>query len=249
MKGSAVTDWDNCQRELGIHFNDVSLLEQAFVHSSYLNENPDFSLPNNERLEFLGDAVLDFIVAENLYVEFPELPEGDLTKTRAFLVCRETLAKVASLLKVGDWLLLGQGEETTGGRTRQSNLANTMEALIGAICLDQGLEKAREFILKQTKPLKERIRAGKIKPNYKKLLQEFTQKKTQLMPTYYMVEAIGPDHDKQFTVEVMIGGEVLGRGMGKRKKDAEVEAARLAWEKLRCSHEQKGLRMERTKKS
>jgi len=197
----------------------------------------------------LGDAVLDFIVAENLHTGYPELAEGELTMIRAFLVCRESLNEVASSLKLGDWLLLGRGEEATGGRTRQSNLANAMEAVIGAIYLDQGLDISKKFVLRQLEPFLERIRAGGINPNYKALLQEFIQKQTQLTPNYHVTEAIGPDHDKQFTVEVVIEREVLGRGMGKSKKAAEVEAARIAWEKLSCSHGQKGLCMERTKES
>jgi len=206
------------------------------VHSSYLNENSDFPLPSNERLEFLGDAVLGFIVAESLHMEFPELPEGHLTMIRAFLVCRESLNEVASSLKLGDWLLLGRGEEATGGRMRQSNLANAMEALIGAIYLDQGLDVAKEFVLRQLKPLLERTRAGAISPNYKALLQESLQKQTQLTPNYRVAEVSGPDHDPQFSVEVVIEGDVLARGTGKSRKAAEVEAARIAWEKLRCSH-------------
>jgi ribonuclease-3 len=216
-----------------MHFNNESLLKQAFVHRSYLNENPNFALPSNERLEFLGDAILNFITAEQLYSEFPKLPEGELTKIRASLVCRETLAEVASSLKLGDWLLLGQGEEASGGKEKQSNLANAMEALIGAICLDQGLPKAREFILKQLKPFLERIKHGEISPNYKALLQEFIQSEKHPTPTYRLIEAIGPDHDRQFTVEVLIEGKILGRGTGKSKKIAEMEAAKLAWEKLR----------------
>jgi ribonuclease-3 len=231
-----MTDWDSCQRTLKVRFNDLSLLEQAFVHSSYLNENSDFSLPSNERLEFLGDAVLGFIVAESLHMEFPELPEGHLTMIRAFLVCRESLNEVASSLKLGDWLLLGRGEEATGGRMRQSNLANAMEALIGAIYLDQGLDVAKEFVLSQLKPLLERTRAGAISPNYKALLQESLQKQTQLTPNYRVAEVSGPDHDPQFSVEVVIEGDVLARGTGKSRKAAEVEAARIAWEKLRCSY-------------
>jgi len=206
------------------------------VHSSYLNENSDFPLPSNERLEFLGDAVLGFIVAESLHMEFPELPEGHLTMIRAFLVCRESLNEVASSLKLGDWLLLGRGEEATGGRMRQSNLANAMEALIGAIYLDQGLDVAKEFVLRQLKPLLERTRAGAISPNYKALLQESLQKQTQLTPNYRVAEVSGPDHDPQFSVEVVIEGDVLARGTGKSRKAAEVEAARIAWEKLRCSY-------------
>lgn len=231
-----MTDWDSCQRALEIRFNDLSLLEQAFVHSSYLNENPDFPLPSNERLEFLGDAVLDFIVAENLHTQFPKLPEGHLSMIRAFLVCGESLSEVACSLKLGDWLLLGRGEEATGGRMRQSNLANAMEALIGAVYLDQGLDVTKAFVLRQLKAPMERTRAGEISPNYKALLQESIQKQTQLTPNYRVVEVNGPDHDRQFTVEVVIEGDVVGRGTGKSKKAAEVEAARIAWKKLRCSH-------------
>jgi len=230
-----MTNWDDCQRALDVSFNDRSLLEQAFTHSSYLNENPDFALPSNERLEFLGDAILDFIVAEKLYAEFPELPEGELTEIRAFLVCRETLAEIASSLKLGDWLLLGQGEEASGGRARQSNLGNATEALIGAIYLDQGLANAGEFILKQLKPFLERARHGEVSPNYKALLQEYIQSEKGSTPVYRLIQATGPDHDKQFTVEVLIEGEVLGRGMGKNKKAAEMEAAKSAWEKLKPS--------------
>jgi ribonuclease-3 len=245
---ATVNDWDSCQTDLGVHFNDVSLLQQALVHRSYLNENPDCPLPDNERLEFLGDAVLNLIVAENLYTDFPKLAEGDLTMIRAFLVCRQSLEGIASTLGLGHWLLLGRGEEATGGRTRQSNLADAVEALIGAIYLDQGLAVTKEFVLKQVEPFVQKIRARGISPNYKALLQEFIQKQTQVTPSYHVTEATGPDHDRQFTVEVVIEREVLGSGVGKSKKAAEVEAARIAWEKLRCSHGQEGLRVERTEK-
>jgi len=231
-----MVNWDACQEALGIFFNDQSLLKQAFVHRSYLNENHSPTLPSNERLEFLGDAILDFIVTDQLYSEFPDLPEGELTTIRASLVCRQTLAKVAFSLKLGDWLLLGQGEKVSGGRKRQSNLANTTEALIGAIYLDQGLCQVKEFILSQLKPFLEKIKHGGISPNYKALLQEFVQKEKTSPPAYQLVEAIGPDHDKQFTIEVVIEDNVLGRGTGKNKQAAEIEAARSAWEKLRCSH-------------
>jgi ribonuclease-3 len=231
-----MNDWNDCQRNLGVSFKSESLLKQAFVHSSYLNENPSFALPSNERLEFLGDAILGLIAAEKLYREFPELPEGELTTIRASLVCRETLAKLASLLKLGEYLLLGQGEEASGGRTRQSNMANALEALIGAIYLDRGLAKTREFVLRQLEPALETIRAGKMTPNYKALLQEFIQGEKKSPPIYHLVESSGPDHDKQFTVEVLIESDVLGQGRGKSKKAAEVEAARSAWRKLRCSH-------------
>lgn len=208
----------------------------AFVHSSYLNENPGLAGYSNERLEFLGDAILNFIVAEKLYKEFPELPEGNLTEIRASLVCRDTLAEIASSLKLGDWLLLGQGEEASGGRERPSNLANAMEALIGAIYLGQGLARARRFIFRQLKPRLDKIKAGKRIPNYKALVQECIQGQGKPTPVYRLVETAGPDHKKQFTVEILVEGKVVGNGTGKSKKAAENQAARAAWGKLRSSH-------------
>jgi len=231
-----MVDWNHCQKDLGISFRQESLLEQAFVHSSYSNENPDFEYPSNERLEFLGDAVLNFIVTEKLYEEFPKLPEGELTEIRASLVCRDTLADLASSLKLGDWLLLGRGEETNAGRTKTSNLANAMEALIGALYLDQGIVKARRFVLRQLKPKLEKIKAGRTPPNYKALVQELIQGQKKPTPVYRLVETAGPDHSKQFTAEILVEGEALGRGIGKSKKIAESQAARAAWEKLRCNH-------------
>jgi ribonuclease-3 len=229
-------DWNDCQKNLGISFRQESLLEEAFVHSSYPNENPDFARPSNERLEFLGDAVLNFIVAEKLYKEFPKLPEGELTEIRASLVCRGTLAELASSLKLGEWLLLGRGEEANEGRTKASNLANAMEALIGALYLDQGLARVRRFILRQLKPELGKVKAGKTTPNYKALVQELIQGQKRPTPVYRLVEATGPDHSKQFTAEILVEGEALGKGKGRSKKVAESQAARAAWEKLRCSH-------------
>lgn len=231
-----MVDWNECQKHLGISFRQESLLEMAFVHPSYLNENPGFAGSSNERLEFLGDAILNFIVAEKLYEEFPELSEGNLTEIRASLVCRDTLAEIAFSLKLGDWLLLGQGEEANGGRTRPSNLANAMEALIGVVYLEQGLARARRFIFRQLKPRLDKIKAGKRTPNYKALVQELVQGQKRPTPVYRLVETAGPDHSKQFTVEILVEGEVVGNGTGKSKKAAENQAARAAWEKLRCSH-------------
>jgi len=231
-----MTDWNYCQKSLGISFHQESLLEQAFVHLSYLNENPDFAQPSNERLEFLGDAILNFIVTEKLYEEFPKLPEGELTELRASLVCRDTLADLASSLKLGDWLLLGRGEEANGGRAKTSNLANAMEALIGALYLDQGLAKARRFILRQLKTELEKIKVGKTTPNYKALVQELIQGQKKPTPVYRLVEATGPDHNKQFTAEILVEGEALGSGTGRSKKVAESQAAKAAWKKLRCNH-------------
>jgi len=221
----------------GLSFSENSLLEQAFVHRSYLNENPLFDRPSNERLEFLGDALLSFIVAEKLYEEFPDLPEGALTEIRASLVCRDTLAELASSLGLGDRLLLGHGEELNGGRSKPSNLANAMEALIGALYLEQGLDATRRFVLEQLAPNLERTKAGQMVPNYKALLQEFVQGQGRPTPVYRLVETSGPDHDRQFVAEILVEGEALGTGEGKSRKAAENQAARAAWARLRCNHE------------
>ena len=231
-----MVDSSDCQKDIGISFSQESLLGQAFVHSSYSNENPDFAWPSNERLEFLGDAILNLIVTEGLYKRFPTLPEGELTEIRASLVCRDTLAELASSLKLGDWLLLGRGEEANSGRAKTSNLANAMEALVGALYLDQGLAKARRFVLRQLKPELEKIRSGKTIPNYKALVQELIQGQKRPTPVYRLVEVTGPDHNRQFTLEILVDGEVLGRGTGRNKKVAESQAAKAAWENLRCSH-------------
>jgi len=231
-----MVDWNDCQKHLGISFRQESLLELAFVHPSYLNENPGFAGSSNERLEFLGDAILNFIVAEKLYEEFPKLREGELTEIRASLVCRDTLAEIGFSLQLGDWLLLGQGEEANGGRAKVSNLANAMEALIGALYLEQGLARARRFIFRQLKPRLDKIEAGKRIPNYKALVQELVQGQKKPTPVYRLVETAGPDHSKQFTVEILVEGKVVGNGTGKSKKAAENQAARAAWRKLRCSH-------------
>ncbi|MGQ9546392.1 MAG: ribonuclease III [Dehalococcoidia bacterium] len=229
-------DWKECQKSLGVYFRQKSLLERAFVHSSYLNENPGFSESSNERLEFLGDAVLNFVVAEKLYEDFPQLFEGELTEIRASLVCRDALTQLASSLELGRWLLLGRGEEATGGRAKASNLANAMEALVGALYLDQGLAKTRKFIIKLLRPELEKVEAGKKTANYKALVQELIQGQKKTTPVYRLVEAIGPDHSKQFTAEILVEGEVLGKGIGASKKAAESQAAKAAWEKLRYSY-------------
>lgn len=227
-----MVDWQDLQQAFEVFFRDISLLQQAFVHSSYINENQGFHLPDNERLEFLGDALLSFVVTEKLYHEFPHLSEGELTEIRISLIRQETLAELALALKLGDYLLLGKGEEATGGRERQTNLADAFEALIGAIYLDQGIAAVSDFILSKLSKQLAKIGAEGIGRNYKALLQEFIQDKYKQLPTYRVVEASGPDHDKGFTVEVALGDRVLGTGSGKSKRAAEMEAARSAWEKL-----------------
>jgi ribonuclease-3 len=228
-----LVDWWALQQTIGIIFRDLSLLQQAFVHSSYINENPSLRLLDNERLEFLGDALLGFIVAEKLYHDFPDAGEGELTEIRIAFVRQETLAQLAVSLKLGDYLQLGKGEEATGGRERQTNLADAFESLVGAIFLDQGLDAARDFILSNFGGHFEKVRVEGIGRNYKALLQEFTQAKFKQLPIYRVVEASGPDHEKGFTVEVVLGDGILGAGSGKSKRAAEMEAARSAWENLK----------------
>ena len=227
-----MVDWQVLQQAIGVTFQDTSLLEQAFIHSSYTNENPGFHLPDNERLEFLGDALLSFIVAEKLYHGFPHFGEGELTEIRVSLVRQETLAGLAVELKLGDYLYLGRGEESGGGRQRQTNLADVFESLIGAIFLDQGLNAARDFVLHKLHRQLQEVGAKGVGRNYKALLQEFTQAKYKQLPSYRLVEVSGPDHDKDFVVEVVLGDRVFGTGSGKSKRAAEMEAARIAWEEL-----------------
>ena len=230
-----MAELNTLEKRIGITFKDTSLLKQVFIHSSYSNENPEYANMNNERLEFLGDSVLNFVISGKIYQEFPALPEGKLTEIRVSLIREETLAQMASDLELGTYMYLGKGEETTGGRGRQTNLADTFEALIGALFLDQGLSKTRDFILRQFDNQLSSIKDGSIAINYKSLLQEYTQAEYTMLPQYQLVKETGPDHDKNFTIRVMLGGQVLGTGNGKSKKAAEMEAARLACETLNIS--------------
>ncbi len=216
------------EANLSITFFDKSLLQRALTHRSYLNENPDSPLEDNERLEYLGDAVLDFITAEHLYHRFPEMDEGQLTSIRAALVREETLARFADSLYLGVYLQLGKGEEAAGGRERSPILCAAFEALIGALWLDQGLEPTKAFLRPLIEPAVEQILREELDKDPKSRLQELTQGQWQLTPRYRTVGERGPDHAKVFTVEVVVGGDVLGRGEGRSKQLAEQEAARTA---------------------
>jgi len=227
-----LTELASLSETLKISFHDLSLLEQAMVHSSYINENPGYAPFSNERLEFLGDAVLGFIVAEKLYQDYPGLAEGEMTKLRAVLVRRGTLVRIARSIKLGDYLYLGKGEEASGGRDKPANLAGALEAVIAAIFLDRDLTATRELVLKLFHAELQKVIERSTEVDYKSELQEFVQSRYHLTPSYRLIEAIGPDHDKKFIVEVMVGDMVLGRGMGKSKKIAEAEAARSALEQL-----------------
>jgi ribonuclease-3 len=227
-----VTDVKEFQNIIGVNFQNMSLLEQALVHSSYINENPEYTLGHNEKLEFLGDAVLGFYVAEKLYKDYPDTNEGQMTKFRAALVSRDALARVTKSIRLGDFLYLGRGEESSGGRHKKANLAGALEAVIAAVYLDRGENETRDFILRILDKEMKRIDRKDIIIDYKSRLQETIQSKYQTAPGYRLVSEKGPDHDKTFTVEVIVNETVLGRGTGKSQKEAETEAARFALENL-----------------
>ncbi|MGA9049632.1 MAG: ribonuclease III [Dehalococcoidia bacterium] len=227
-----MSDIHEIQSALGITFRNPSLLQQAFIHPSYVNENPGADTHDNQRMEFLGDALLNMIFAELLYREFPNLPEGKLTELRISMIRQEKLAEKSSALKLGGYMVLGKGEDSSGGRGRRNNLADTFEALVAAIFLDQGISKAREFVLSNFARDISSVKAGKPVLNYKALLQELMQAKFKTLPGYEIIEATGPDHDKVFCVSVSLGEVVLAIGSGKTRKVAESEAARIALEKL-----------------
>ena len=215
---------------IGYHFNNITLLQNALAHSSYANERWHDSLKSNERLEFLGDSILGMVVAEYLYRNFPDRPEGDLTRMRADMVCERSLAQVAERIDLGKHLLLGNGEETGGGRKRDSILADAVESVIAACFLDGGMESARNFIntfVLTNVPVKKLQNV-----DYKTALQELVQQKKNQVLSYALVGESGPDHDKHFLVQVSLNGNVVGSGEGKSKKRAEQDAARAAIEKL-----------------
>jgi ribonuclease-3 len=218
------------EKAIGYRFKNISLLQNALAHSSYANERWHNSLMSNERLEFLGDSILGMTVADNLYRNFPDRPEGELTRMRADMVCEKTLAAVANQIGLGQHLLLGHGEEQGGGRGRESILADAVEAIIAACYLDGGMECAaafiRSFILCHV-PVKQMQNR-----DYKTALQELVQRKKNQVLTYALIGESGPDHDKQFVVEVSLNGEKVGQGSGRSKKRAEQDAARAAMEKL-----------------
>ena len=213
---------EELENKLGYHFHDRRLLEHALCHSSYANERHWDRLQNNERLEFLGDAVLELATSEFLYQNYPTMPEGEATRTRASIVCEQTLALCARDLGLGEWLRLGKGEELTGGRDRDSITSDAMEALLGAIYLDGGFANAKEFVYNF---ILNDIEHKKLFYDSKNILQEQIQSETEEPIHYELVKEEGPDHNKRFTVNVVLGEKVLGSGSGRTKKAAEQEAA------------------------
>jgi ribonuclease-3 len=209
----------------GIQFKQISLLETALTHESFLNENPGTTVESNERLEFLGDSALNYIVGRYLYETLPDLPEGDLTVRRAEAVRKETLAEAGTRLGLGDLLIMGRGETASGGANRPSNMANGFEALVGAILLDRGIDAARDFVIKWLEPALQRLVSSHTPKDPKSHLQELLQAKGGNPPEYRLMNVEGPDNSPEFTVEVIVNGDAQGRGVAGRKIEAERIAA------------------------
>lgn len=217
------------EAKLGYTFRDISLLENALTHSSCANESRG-RLQSNERLEFLGDSILGMVVAEHLFRNHPDLPEGELTRTRAALVCEDSLVEVAQALGLGDYLKLGKGEEAGGGRTRPSIRADAVEAVLAAVYLDGGIGSARKIIQKYI--LSKEVAGWKASRDYKTSLQELVQRESGQVLKYRLAGESGPDHNKHFFVEVELNGTAVGSGEGRSKKEAEQMAAKAAIERL-----------------
>lgn len=229
MNGEALSSLED---ELGYHFKEICLLREALQHSSYVNEQPDPDLQNNERLEFLGDAVLDLVITHILMDEFPETREGDLSRMRATIVNELQLADVAQRLNLGGYLLLGKGEALSHGEEKSSILANALEAVIAAVYLDGGLQSVFNMIKKQFSHVISQVGEGLAAEDFKSRLQELVQVQFKTIPKYGVIAESGPDHDKTFQVRLNIGTFLTTQGTGKSKKGAEQEAARVALEKL-----------------
>lgn len=215
-------------KKIGYTFQNIALFHTAMTHSSYANEHRDKHLHHNERLEFLGDSVLGFVTADYLFNHFRDLPEGQLTKLRAAVVCEQTLYEVAKELGIDKEIKLGHGEENSGGRRRPSILADATEALLGAIYLDGGIEPARKFVLDFVPRKTEEARKGGVFKDYKTILQEIVQKNRQETLEYRLAKESGPDHDKKFTMELLLNSNVFAQGVGRSKKEAEQLAAKEA---------------------
>lgn len=227
-----MNDLLSLERGLGTKFKKIALLEMALTHRSYLNEHKEVKI-SNERLEFLGDAVLQFLSSHFLYGKFANLPEGELTNLRAALVCTPSLAEISRKLSVGGYLNLSRGEEDSGGRSREYILANAFEAILGAIFLDQGLEKAERFLETNLFPQIDQIYQSQSYKDDKSRFQELSQAKYNQTPEYKEIHAWGPDHDKRFLMGVYLSDKLFGQGQGLSKQKAEQEAARDALEKLK----------------
>ncbi len=218
--------YESLEASLGIHFENPDLLKLALTHRSYIYETAGEGLSSNERLEFLGDSILAFISADFLYRAFPDLNEGELSNLRVSLVREETLATFAGGIELGNFLLMGKGEQSSG--VSQRVLASAFEAVLGAIFLDQGIEAVQRFLMPRLEPLAHNIVSKKLFKDQKSLFQELAQAHVGITPSYRLVSQEGPSHKREFTVEVLLGDEVAGRGWGRNKQAAEQEAARAA---------------------
>ncbi|KAF0133191.1 MAG: ribonuclease III [Candidatus Saganbacteria bacterium] len=221
---------EELEKRLKMSFFNKSLLNQSLTHSSFAHEA---GVPDNERLEFLGDAILKLAISEYIYNLFPTKPEGDLTKYRATIISDDTLAKISESINLGEALLLSENERMSGGAKRKSNLANVFEALLGAIYLDAGIGKARDFILEHLRGEVERVSKEGYISDFKSTLQEFVQKKKWDLPHYKVVMESGPRHNRIFEIDVKIKGRALGKGRGANKKEAEQKAAQQALKRLK----------------
>ena len=231
-RGTQLSDWRTLEARLHIKFKNPTLLKQALIHTSYLNENPGIDVGSNERMEFLGDAALGVVVAQVLYLEYPDVDEGKLTELRAHLVRRDTLARAAVRLELGDFLQLGRGEDAAGGRKRPTNMARAYEALVGAIFLDGGIARVRTFVKRSLGVELAALRQSGMPYDPKSKLQEVIQSKCQTTPSYKLMRTEGPDHARRFTVQVIVGGRSLGTGEGRSKQMAEKQAAQQALEEI-----------------
>ena len=227
-------EFEALQQTISYRFRDRGLLEHAMTHTSRANEDVSGGVRDNESLEFLGDAVLGFLIADLLFNEFPEHDEGQKSKIKAAMVSTATLGRLAERLSLGEHLLLGRGEEKTGGRQKQALLADSYEALIAAIYLDGGIEHARAFVVREFAALVDEARVGAAGQDYKSALQELVQSRNEPLPEYRLIGTVGPDHRKLFQVEVVVNGGPVADATGTSKKEAEQEAARLALERLQA---------------
>ncbi|MBU1133060.1 ribonuclease III [Patescibacteria group bacterium] len=225
-------DFKKIQKILGIKLKDETLFKTAFTHRSYLNEHPKYENPSNERLEFLGDAVLQLLSSEYLFKNYPDHPEGDLTNFRSSVVCTSSIGKEAKRLDYGELLLLSNGEESTGGREREYILANTFEAVLGALFLEKGLAQCRKFVERELMHKIEDVIKNDEYKDAKSLFQESAQDKFNITPVYKILRSWGPDHQKMFKVGVFIGKDTWGIGKGNSKQKAEQGAAETALEKI-----------------
>ena len=220
-------------KSVGIKFNDIELLDLAFHHRSFSNENIQHKRYNNERLEFLGDSVLGMVVAAFLYGDMQENPEGDLAKIKASVVSEKSLAPIGLEMGIDKMLVLGKGEEMSGGRTKPAILADCVEAIIGAYYIDSGYEKARDFVLNLMIPEVRKVQDNRGNLDYKTLLQEYFQKQSKKCPVYELVETKGPDHNQTFFMSVHLGDKVYGPKSGKSKKEAEQSVAEYAYRQIK----------------